>query len=229
MTPELWTIRLGLCSGADASCSSAARARAQRSSHYSFGGVPAQLLDMLFAVSHRWKDITFFDYKDLARLATLGIAFPLLRRSPWTQGPILSHRCAGRQSGRFVTRPDASGPHFALRAFPTTTPALLVTAPDDFPSFRTSQLREILPLLSPGSHLTLRVPGEGDGDVAPIVARLQSLEITGGSRQTRTLPAETPHHARRVRRHRRLSSPPFCTVGIAARRLVGLFAVASCP
>ncbi|KAJ7621466.1 hypothetical protein FB45DRAFT_1032716 [Roridomyces roridus] len=140
------------------------------------------------------RDITFFENQDFARFASLGIAFPLLRK-------LAVHD--DMSFGRPVLPTDAPDADL-VASLPALTHLGLTLGTEPFPpqlrlpwsqlrtcdfrSFRTSDIREILPLLSPGSHLTLRVPdvSEGAGGATPIVTRIQSLEIAGGSRQSRS-------------------------------------------
>ncbi|KAJ7649945.1 hypothetical protein FB45DRAFT_1050060 [Roridomyces roridus] len=119
--------------------------------------VPADLLDMFFTVAHQWKEITFVNNEHFARFVYLGIEFPFLTKLV---------------AGDFM--------YFG--------PLLPSDVPGADPVKALPALKELilmLPLLSPGTHLTLRVPDVGDGDPNPIVTNVYSLEIVHGTRRTR--------------------------------------------
>ncbi|KAJ7649929.1 hypothetical protein FB45DRAFT_1075748 [Roridomyces roridus] len=152
--------------------------------------VPADLLDMFFAVAHQWKEIIFINTGHFTRFVDLGIEFPVLTKIVagdfMYSGPLLPSDLPGAD---------------LVKALPALKEVILSLGSDPFPAqhrlpwsqlrtcnlsnFRISHILEALPLLSPGSHLTLRAPAVGDGDLNPIVTNMHFLEIVGGTSRAR--------------------------------------------
>ncbi|KAJ7605416.1 hypothetical protein FB45DRAFT_1069376 [Roridomyces roridus] len=155
-----------------------------------------ELLDIFFSAAHRWKDVVFVNVRDFTRFVNLGVDFPYLQRlamnddTPWEPllptnapgadlmeaMPALTHLTLSLRSHRFPRKLQL--PWWQLCKY-------------DVGNFQIPHIREILPFLSPGSHLTLRVGNaivsERD-DVAPILTGIESLEIMGGLQGYRSHP-----------------------------------------
>ncbi|KAJ7649910.1 hypothetical protein FB45DRAFT_997123 [Roridomyces roridus] len=152
--------------------------------------VPADLLDMFFTVADRWKEVAFANNKVFARFVDLAIEFPFLTKlvvEDDSFGPLLPSGVPGTDLVKRL--PTLRHLTLALGSSNSFPPQLrfpwsqLRTC--NLGNFRTSRIREVLPLLSPGTHLTLRAPGAGDGSPTMIVTNIQSLEIMDGSRAAR--------------------------------------------